>query len=269
MRLRAVRSAVLGLVIAIAVAVGVTLSPPARSSTALPGHLAVFGQTTTIGALFTISASGQLENHFCTGSVVDSPVGDLVVTAAHCMQGQHAGQVAFVPDYSAGHEPYGIWIVTHVIEDSRWRQSSDADDDFAFLVVSQAGSPVPVEDLTGGELLGISASPGRQVKVAGYPNTANTMVVCQNTVVAFSPTQFQFDCDGFTDGTSGSPLLAESVPVGASGEAVTDGLDMVIGVIGGYEQGGYTASVSYAARFSSGLAALYERAVVVAARAAS
>jgi V8-like Glu-specific endopeptidase len=268
MRLRGLRPALIGVIVAAAVAIGAIFSPPARSSTTIPAHLASFGQTTAIGALFTLSPSGQLQNHFCTASVVDSPVGDLVVTAAHCMLNKTADQVAFVPDYSAGHMPYGVWNVTSVIEDHRWQKSSDADDDFAFLVVNQVGSPVPVQDLTGGETLGISARPGRQVKVAGYPNTADTMVSCENTVVAFSPTQFQFNCDGFTDGTSGSPLLAEAVPFGATGLAATDGVDMVIGVIGGYEQGGYTASVSYAARFATSLAALYQQALTVAARSA-
>jgi V8-like Glu-specific endopeptidase len=261
MRLRGLRPAVIGLLVAAAVAAGVAVSPPARSSTTIPGHLAGYGQTSTIGALFTVSPSGQLQNHFCTASVVDSQAGDLAVTAAHCMQGQGAGQVAFVPDYSAGHMPYGIWTVTRVIVDPKWQKSNDADDDFAFLVVAQPGSTVPVQDLTGGEALGISTPADRQVKVAGYPDTGDTMVSCENTVLAFSTTQFQFDCDGFTDGTSGSPLLAEGVPVGATGEAATDGIDMVIGVIGGFEQGGYTASVSYAARFLADFAALYQRAL--------
>jgi V8-like Glu-specific endopeptidase len=252
----------------VAVLVGVALSPPARSSITLPGHLATYGQTTAVGALFSLSSSGQLQNHFCTASVVDSPTGDLAVTAAHCMQQQVVGQVAFVPDYSPGHMPYGMWIVTRVIEDPQWRKSGDADDDFAFLVVVQVGNPHPVQDLTGGEKLGISAPAGRPVTVAGYPDTADAMVSCENTVVAYSSTQFEFDCDGFTDGTSGSPLLAESVPIGATGEAATDGVDTVIGVIGGYEQGGYTASVSYAARFSTEFATLYQRAVLESAGAA-
>jgi V8-like Glu-specific endopeptidase len=268
MRRRGLRPALFCLIVAVAVLVGAVFSPPARSSTTIAGHLASFGQTTTIGALFTRSPSGQLQNHFCTASVVDSPAGDLVVTAAHCMRNKTADQVAFVPDYSAGHMPYGVWNVTSVIEDPQWQKSADVDDDFAFLVVDQAGSPVPVQDLTGGEMLGISAGPGRQVKVAGYPDTGDTMVSCENTVVAVSTTQFQFDCDGFTDGTSGSPLLAEAVPAGATGMAATEGVDMVIGVIGGYEQGGYTASVSYAARFATSLAALYQQAETVAARSA-
>jgi hypothetical protein len=39
------------------------------------------------------------------------------------------------------------------------------------------------------------------------------------------------------------------------------GLGTVIGVIGGYEQGGDTPSVSYSARFGSSVRALYNKAV--------
>jgi V8-like Glu-specific endopeptidase len=261
MRLRRVVPALIGLIVAAAVVVGAVLSPSPGNLTAIPGDVAQFDQTTAIGALFTLSSSGQLQNHFCTASVVDSPTGDLVVTAAHCMENKVASRVAFVPDYSAGHTPYGIWTVTSVIEDPQWQKLADADDDFAFLVVAQAGSIAPVQSLTGGETLGISVPAGRPVEVAGYPDTGDTMISCENTVVAFSRTQFQFNCDGFTDGTSGSPLLAEAVPFAATGPAATNGEDMVIGVIGGYEQGGYTASVSYAARFATSLAALYNRAL--------
>jgi V8-like Glu-specific endopeptidase len=82
------------------------------------------------------------------------------------------------------------------------------------------------------------------------------MITCQNPVQDFSSTQLQFDCDGFTDGTSGSPLLASSGPF--------DNVDTVIGVIGGYQQGGFTSSVSYAAKFGTQMTALYHLALAAA-----
>jgi hypothetical protein len=42
---------------------------------------------------------------------------------------------------------------------------------------------------------------------------------------------------------------------------VTNGQGVVFGVIGGYEQGGYTASVSYSTPFTSNVSALYATAV--------
>lgn len=249
-----------------ALVIGIVLTPPARSATRLPGDLAVFGQTSTVGALFTLSASGLLQNHFCTASVVDSPTGNLIVTAAHCMQGQRLGQVVFVPDYSAGLAPYGLWTVTQVIEDQPWTTAGDPDDDFAFLVVAQRGGRIPVQTLTGGEVVGVGEPAGRSVVVAGYPNVQNIPVSCKNTVTAFSATQFEFDCDGFTDGTSGSPLLADLAPVGSGARSPAGSAATVIGVIGGYEQGGYTASVSYAARFSSRFEDLYQTAVIASSQ---
>lgn len=79
------------------------------------------------------------------------------------------------------------------------------------------------------------------------------MVSCANTAGAFSATQFTFRCAGCSDGTSGGPLLA-------------DGLDTVIGVIGGYQLGGRSSSVSYAARFGGQLGALRQQALSAADR---
>lgn len=258
MGLGRVRPAVLSLAGIAAIVVGVAFSPAAGTAKQIQMRSATFGQTSTIGALFTLTGSGQLNAHFCTASVVDSPAGDLVVTAAHCMAGRIASQVVFVPDYANGQGPYGSWAVTRIIEDQRWASSSDPDDDFAFLIVHQRGTRIAVQELTGGEVVGIGATAGGTVKVAGYPDDQGAIISCQNTALAYSPTQFEFDCGGFTDGTSGSPLLADVGPF--------KDIDTVIGVIGGYEQGGSTPSVSYAARFSTRMVALYNTALAAASR---
>jgi V8-like Glu-specific endopeptidase len=248
------RPGVLAAAVIGAVAAGVALSPATGRATSERAEIASFGVTSTVGALFTLTANGQLGTHYCTGSVVDSPSGDLVVTAAHCVNQSSVGRVAFVPDYAAGKGPFGVWIVRQVIEDKKWSSSEDPDDDYAFLVVSQPGSKTAIEELTGGEVIGVNEPAGRKVEVAGYPDGRGELISCENTALDYSPTQLRFNCGGFTDGTSGSPLLADGTLAG-SGAAV------VIGVIGGYEKGGATASVSYAARFSADLAALYKRAL--------
>jgi V8-like Glu-specific endopeptidase len=221
-----------------------------------PTLTATPGQAPNVGALFTVSSAGALGNHFCTASVVDSPTGNLLVTAAHCVSGHPAADFAFVPDYTDGRMPYGIWTVTRIIVDPRWNSSADPDDDFAFLVVSQRGAKLSIEQLTGAEAIEFGAPAGQKVKVSGYPDGDGTVIACVNTAQAYSPTQFVFDCGGFMDGTSGSPLLA--------GYSTPGSLGTVIGVIGGFEQGGDTASISYAARFSADMAALYQTAVAEA-----
>jgi len=202
-----------------------------------------------VGALFT-SSDGKLGAHFCTASVVHSDRGDLAVTAAHCVSGVQ-GQIVFVPGYANGKEPYGVWPVTAVYTDQAWQSSQDPDDDVAFLQLSDA-SGVPIEDVTGAERLGTGWAEPALVRVIGYPDAADQPVSCANWTKSFSATQLEFDCDGYTNGTSGGPFLANAS--GASGPGT------VIGVIGGYEQGGDTPDVSYAAAFGTAVAALYQRA---------
>jgi V8-like Glu-specific endopeptidase len=249
----------------------------APAVTAPAAAVAAAGQVRTVGALFTLTSSGRLGTHFCTASVVHSPRGDLVLTAAHCVSARAAGEVAFVPDYANGKTPYGIWVVTRVVVDQAWRIADDPDDDFAFLVVSQPGSKLSLEQVTGGETLETGTPAGHWVQVSGYPDNDDSLISCDNTVLAYSPTQFQFDCGGFADGTSGSPLIDETAGAGSagagsagagsagggagSGGAGSAGAGVVIGVIGGFQQGGLTPSVSYAARFSVDMAALYQTAV--------
>jgi V8-like Glu-specific endopeptidase len=209
-----------------------------------------FQGTPAVGALFTTTDAG-LGRHFCTASVVDSPHGDLVLTAAHCVTGIAPATMVFVPGYHDGRIPYGVWAVTRVIMSPAWISTSTPDDDFAFLVV-RSPARGRVQRLTGGERLGVG-QPGRLVQVVGYPDGANAPIVCTNQVRQFSPGQLEFDCGGYADGTSGSPLVADFSP--------GTGLGTMIGVIGGYEQGGYTSNVSYAARFGASTAALYKTAI--------
>jgi V8-like Glu-specific endopeptidase len=206
-----------------------------------------------VGALFTVS-SGQLGKHFCTATVVDSPARDLVITAAHCVSGMVPGEIAFVPGYHDGRTPYGIWDTTRVITDRAWRSSASPNDDIAFLVVvSQGGSSEQVQDVTGGEKLGTGWSARVLVRVIGYPDTSSRPVTCQGRTKPFGAHEMEFDCGGYTGGTSGGPFLGKV-------RAAT-GLGTVVGVIGGYEQGGYIASVSYSPRFGSAVLALYQNAI--------
>ena len=254
------------LVTALAVGAVVTLTPANGAASGIATgfvravrHLAApsrdgqaFAGTAAVGALFNASG-GTLGQHFCTASVVDSPAGDLAITAAHCVTGM-SGTIDFVPGYDRGAEPYGVWTVTKVYVDQAWKSSSSDDDDFAFLRVSRPGSSVPVENVTGAERLATGTPADRQmVQVIGYPNATNQPVTCQNWLRQPMAGQLEFDCDGYTNGTSGGPFLSEV------DQATGQGL--VIGVIGGYQQGGDTPQVSYSAVLGANAAALYKQAV--------
>src|SRR5579864_7122345 len=98
------------------------VAPSALAAGQVPRHsgTAISGRT-AVGALFTTSG-GKLGTHFCTASVVSSPAGDLLITAAHCLEGKSlspAGSVVFAPGYHDGKFPQGTWVVTTEFVDAR------------------------------------------------------------------------------------------------------------------------------------------------------
>ncbi|HEY0937558.1 MAG TPA: trypsin-like serine protease [Trebonia sp.] len=225
-------------------------APSLREPATTSGTAQAFSGVAAVGALFTVSG-GVLGKHFCTASVVHSARGDLAVTAAHCVTGV-PGQVVFVPGYFRGKQPYGAWPVTAVYTSPAWQASQDPDDDVAFLRLADAPGRVPVENVTGAERLVTGRQQPALVQVIGYPNTADQPVSCANWTKSFSPTQLEFDCGGYTDGTSGSPFLTDVSP--ATGQGT------LIGLIGGYQQGGNTPEVSYTSAFGPAVTALYQQA---------
>lgn len=208
-----------------------------------------FNGVAAVGALFTVSG-GKLGTHFCTASVVHSNRGDLAVTAAHCVTGI-SGQLAFVPGYANGTEPYGAWQVTAVYTDQAWQSAQNPDHDVAFLRLSADSDGRHIEDVTGAERLGLNWQQPAVVQVIGYPDGVERPITCANWSQSVSATQLEFDCGGYTDGTSGGPFLAN---VSAPGQGT------IVGVIGGFEQGGDTPEVSYATAFGAAAAALYQSA---------
>jgi V8-like Glu-specific endopeptidase len=257
------RIAVVG---ALTIGVVVTVTPANGAATDLASHVASAvrsldaktsqnGQAITgtpaVGALFTTS-NGKLGSHFCTASVVNSPHGDLAITAAHCVASM-SSTMEFIPGYNSGKAPYGMWEVTKVYVDAAWKQSQSQNDDVAFARLSQAGSTVPIEDVTGAETLATGTAARQMVEVIGYPDGSNQAIACENWTSQPMADQLEFDCGGYTDGTSGGPFLTDV--------DTATGQGTVIGIIGGYEQGGDTPQVSYSIEFGKNVAGLYATAV--------
>jgi V8-like Glu-specific endopeptidase len=226
------------------------LRAPSQPGTMPSGRF--FAGTPAVGALF-LTSGGRLTRHFCTASVVDSPAGDLVITAAHCVSGVPSRRLAFAPGYHDHREPYGVWQVVRVFADQAWTGSRNPDHDVAFLEVRQDGTAAPVQALTGGERLEAAAGAGEWVRVIGYPRSRQRPLTCQGLTSPSVPGQQEFDCAGYTAGTSGGPFLAHFDTLTGEGT--------VVGVIGGYQQGGDTPAISYSARFGPAVLALYAAAV--------
>jgi hypothetical protein len=172
-----------------------------------------------------------------------------------------SGTIAFVPGFNQGKTPYGVWYVSRVYVDQAWSASGSIDDDVAFLQVSPNQAGTQIEDITGANQLALFEPAGQLTQVIGYPDGAGQPVVCDNQTRALpgTPTgaaQLQFDCGGYPDGTSGGPFLVHV--------SKSTGEGTVTGVIGGYEQGGDSPSVSYSIAFGASVGTLYRTATATA-----
>lgn len=213
-----------------------------------------FGGTAVAGVLYRPDSG--VSSHFCSASVVHSPAGNLVITAAHCVysDGPKSG-IAFAPGFHNGQLPYGSWTVTKVVVSSSWQSSDDPDEDVAFLQVAPNSGGASLESVTGADQIAFNQGFGMPVTVPAYPQGSDTPITCLAPAKKFSSTQTEWDCRGYPDGTSGAPFLTNVSSSGSSGEKGT-----VVGVIGGYEQGGDTPDISYSAYFGSAVQALYQSA---------
>lgn len=236
---------------------------PAHGRVPLPGqsadpHVAGLGAALRVGALFEHNAAG---NHFCTASVVSSPGKDLLITAAHCINGGkgssgYNSDIVFIPDYRDGQEPFGVWTPAKLLVAPQWANSSDPDFDVGFVIL-QPHNGENIQQVLGANRLATDSSYQYLVHVTGYPDSANAPITCINWTSRLSSTQLRFECAGYTGGTSGSPWVTRFSAGSHTGT--------IVGVIGGYQQGGDTPAVSYSVRFGQAIVQLYRQAVAAEA----
>ncbi|CAN5626486.1 hypothetical protein BH10ACT8_BH10ACT8_13000 [soil metagenome] len=229
------------------------LSAPSSGSTAASATpdttAAPMLASPTVGPLF---AAGLNSSHHCTASVVDSPHGDLLVTAAHCISGAGTNLV-FAPGYRNGHAPYGTWAVKAVYASPQWLSDQSESDDFAFVLVTGAGGR-SVQAAVGGNVLStVATTRGQSLVVSGYTAGLNDApIICATTEYRTSGFP-SFDCPGFAGGTSGSPWITDY--------DATTGTGDLVGVIGGLHQGGCDQATSYSAPFGPTTEQTYQQAV--------
>lgn len=162
-----------------------------------------------------------------------------------------ATDIVFIPGYHDGDAPYGVWTPRKLIVDPRWARSSDPDWDVGFVVLEPSDGK-NIEDVLGANEIEFNAGFSNLVRVTGYPSSKDAPVTCWNWTSEQSETQLRFECGGFFGGTSGSPWVTGFDPRTGTGK--------IVGVIGGYQAGGDTDSVSYSVYLGNGIRSLYRRA---------
>ena len=137
---------------------------------------------TTTGRLVLETEEAE---YTCSGTVINSESGLIVLTAAHCVfdddTRDYYDRIAFEPAYERGERPFGTWEATDLWVPQQYLEANDrwldgADDvgwmgfDFGFIrVAPQEGRTL--EDAVGGQGVSFTAETNGVV-VAGYPGNA-------------------------------------------------------------------------------------------------
>ena len=197
-----------------------------------------FSGLRNVGPLFPPGSS----IHTCTASVIASRTGDLVITAAHCLSGSGAGW-RFAPGYDNGVEPYGSWNVVGLYGAPAWLHSTLASSDYAIVKVAPRvvkGKAQTLQDVVGANRLATAPVYGATVTVPAYAIGSNDRPLTCTVRVSYQGIYPAFTCNPYVGGTSGAPWLEHS-----------RGTNTVVGVIGGFHQGGCTPMRSYSAPFNA------------------
>jgi hypothetical protein len=230
------------------VSLSASCSDPAPA--VLPGPPAVAGSTVAVaqqvpadprvGAVFL----GGQSLHTCSGAVLDSAAGDLILTAAHCLAA--GAETYFVPGFTDAAAGPDFFHVDAVYLDPRWVADQDPVADFAVAKVSRDGGGSVMAQAGGGFEVGPAPKAGTDVTVTGYPLGAGGHPIGCTTRTAASDHGFpSLPCVGLVDGTSGAPWVAGP---------------LIAGLIGGLEGGGCEEDVSYSPPFDDEVKRLQARA---------
>lgn len=99
-------------------------------------------QAYTTGRIFWTIGSIR---YSCSGSIVTSSTGDLIVTAAQCLYSTSSRtwlngfNWVFVPGFVYNAAPYGIWPVRRMLVSTRWTTAADYNYDVGFVALYTVG----------------------------------------------------------------------------------------------------------------------------------
>lgn len=166
----------------------------------------------TVGKVFFRNAKNKMD-YSCSAAVVNSPSGNLLSTAGHCVHDSRKGDWhlnwTFAPDFAYGKQPFGLWKAEWLTSFAGWVEQERADYDVAFVKVAARGKSDLVRTV-GGNGLETGMARKRHLTVLGYP------------VLPPYPGDHQYFCTGdaapegsrlkmpctLTTGVSGGPWLS-------------------------------------------------------------
>jgi hypothetical protein len=131
---------------------------------------------------------------FCSGTAINSPTRQLVLTAGHCVNsGPRQGKSAiwsqfleFVPAYNGGAAPFGAFVArrSKVFAPKQWIKHGNPDFDMGAFLTHPNAEGVNVADAVGGGATIVTDLPRQQkFQTFGYPGETKRMQGCQSPYI--------------------------------------------------------------------------------------
>jgi hypothetical protein len=168
----------------------------------------------SVGRLLYTNPNG--EDKACSGTVVDTPNGSVVSTAAHCLDEngdrKMSTDVRFCPGYENG-APFGCWHARALQVAEGWNGSTTGErnlnNDYGTVIVQRDDQKRLLKDVVGGVRLAFNREVKKQLfSVYGYPD---------EVLQSCGPTEGNRDlggqlfipCSPLGSGASGGPWLTQ------------------------------------------------------------
>ncbi|MFS4505737.1 trypsin-like serine peptidase [Clavibacter sp. Sh2141] len=169
----------------------------------------------SVGVLFYVDGG---RDRACTASVVDTPDGDAIATAAHCLVDRRTHRAVslatFVPGAQGATAPHGIWPVRISTVSAAWTATGRPSDDAGFARVSgPAGEVLAASVGAARPVFGSTLVPATglapRLAVLGYPTAGSataTLEACAGRPHRDAGGQVALPC-ALGTGAAGSPVV--------------------------------------------------------------
>ncbi len=134
------------------------------------------------------------ERAFCSGTAINSPTRQLVLTAGHCVatgprrNGPNimSNYMEFVPAYTGGLAPFGAFVAKRgkIFALKPWKKHGNPDFDMGAFLTHPNAEGVNVADAVGGGATIVTNLPRRQsFQTFGYPGETTEMQGCRSAYI--------------------------------------------------------------------------------------
>jgi V8-like Glu-specific endopeptidase len=185
---------------------------------------------------------GNLQG-YCSGTAINTPSRQLVLTAAHCVNSGPRGRgrravwsqyLEFVPAYSAGSAPFGAFVAkrNQVFAAQAWINHGNPDFDLgAFVTHPNADGANVADAVGGGATIVLDQDRHQKFQTFGYPGESTRMQGCQSPYIGDDALTYTFAgpptmgirCHWLPGASGGGWLIADGTQVnGVSAYLHTD-----------------------------------------------